>query len=118
MEENVIQINSAIMINVDVSVKNVMCVKVIIFVILPPCNCENGNYLGSILDDSAIICDEVIDAKAKTNDEETKTIPTNFKEKKTTCNMQNFYILLAFLLITIALLMAVISCYLIKYRAN
>ena len=33
--------------------------------------------------------------------------------------MQNFYILLAFLLITIALLIAVsIYCYLIKYRAK
>ena len=36
--------------------------------------------------------------------------------KKATCKTQNFYILLAFLLITIALLVAVsIYCYLIKY---
>ena len=57
------------------------------------------------MDDSAIICDEVTDAdaEAKLNDE-TKTIPTNFNEKKTTCTMQNFYISLAFLLVTIALL--------------
>ena len=34
MEENVIQINGRIMINVDVSVKNVMYVKKIMFVIL------------------------------------------------------------------------------------
>ena len=40
----------------------------------------------------------------------------NFNEKKATCKVQNFYILLAFLLITIALLIAVsIYCYLIKY---
>ena len=32
---------------------------------------------------------------------------TNFNEKKVTCKTQNFYILLAFLLITIALLIAV-----------
>ena len=41
------------------------------------------------------------------------------KRKKATCKTQNFYILLAFLLIATALLMAVsIYCYLIKYRAE
>ena len=63
------------------------------------------------MDDSAIICDEITDAdtEAKVNDEE-----RNFKEKKVTCKTQNFYILLVFLLITIALLIAVIIyCYLI-----
>ena len=44
---------------------------------------------------------------------------TNFNEKKATCKTQNFYILLSFLLITIALLIAFsIYCYLIKYRAK
>ena len=72
------------------------------------------------MDDSTIICDEVINADSKqslTDDYETSTIPTNFNEKKATCKTQNFYILLAFLLITIALLIAVsIYCYLIKHR--
>ena len=59
-----------------------------------------------------IICNEVLD-------EDDETIPKNFDEKKETCKMQNFYILLAFLLITIALLTAVsIYCYLIKYWAK
>ena len=45
-------------------------------------------------------------------------IPKNFSEKKATCKMQNFYILLAFLLIAIALLVAVsIYCYL-EYQDN
>ena len=67
------------------------------------------------MDDSAIMCDEIIESY----DEETKTLPTNFNEKKATCKTQNFYILLAFLLITIALLIVVsIYCYLIKYRAK
>ena len=57
------------------------------------------------MDDSAIIFDEVIDAKAKSNDKETKT---NFNEKKATCKMQNFCISLAFLLLTIALFMALV----------
>ena len=34
------------------------------------------------MDDSAIRCDEIIDAEAKSYNEETKTIPTNFNEKK------------------------------------
>ena len=78
------------------------------------CNCENGKYLASIMDDSKIICDEVI----KSYNEEIKTIPTNFNEKRVTCKTQGFYILLAFLLMTIALLIDVISMYsyMIKYR--
>ena len=62
-----------------------------------------------------IMCDEVIESYGK----ETKPIPTNFNEKKAICKMQNFYVLLAFLLLTIALLIAVsIYCYLTKYRAK
>ena len=36
-----------------------------------------------------------------------KTVLANFNEKRITCRTQNFYILLTFLLITIALLIAV-----------
>ena len=57
-------------------------------------------YLASIMDNSAITCDEVIDADVKLSlkdlDDKTKTIPTNFNEKKATCKTQNFYILLTF----------------------
>ena len=71
------------------------------------CNCENDEYLASIMDDSTIICDEVI----KPYDEE-----INFNEKKATYKKQNLYILLVFLLITIALLItAICYCFLIKY---
>ena len=38
---------------------------------LSTCNCENGKYLASIMNDSAIICDEIIDVKE-----------TNFNKKK------------------------------------
>ena len=62
------------------------------------------------MDNSTIICDEVTES-----DEE----ETNFIEKEATCKMQNLYILLAFLLIIIALLIAVsICCHLMKYRAK
>ena len=51
--------------------------------------------------------------------EEKETIPTNFNERKVTYKTQNFYILLAFLLITIALLIAVsVYCYLTKYQGK
>ena len=76
------------------------------------CNCENGKYLASVIDDSAIISDEIIESY----DKEIKTIPANYNEKKLTCKTGSFYILLVFSLITIELLIAVsIYCYLIKY---
>ena len=59
------------------------------------------------MDHSAISCDEVI----KSYDEEIKTIPKSFNKKRITCKTQKFYISLAFLLITITLLIAVsIQC--------
>ena len=60
-----------------------------------------------------------VGAEAKLNDETKLYNQTNFNEKKATCVTQNFYILLAFLLITITLLIAVgIYCYMIKYRVK
>ena len=42
------------------------------------CSCKKGEYLASIIEDSVITCDEIIDLKAKSYDDETKTIPKNF----------------------------------------
>ena len=61
------------------------------------CSCENGKYLGSIIDDLAVICDEIIDS--------TKTVPTETVPTRSTSTI--FYNLLVFLLITIILLRAV-----------
>ena len=69
MVESVIQIKNGIMINVDVSVKNIICEKDNVW------NPENGKYLISIINDSVVTCDEIIDP-------ETKAIPTNFNKKK------------------------------------
>ena len=75
------------------------------------------------MDDSVIMFDGVIewfdeDAEANSHDE-TKTILTKSNEKKATCKTHNFYILLAFWLTAIALLIAIsIYCYLMKYRAK
>ena len=70
-----------------------------------------------MMDDSAIICDEIIESYNEDTDAEAKLYhETNFNEKKGTCKMQNFYFLLTFLLIIIVSLIAVsIYCYLIKY---
>ena len=52
-------------------------------------------------------------------DAKTKTIPTNFMKKYITCKTQSLYILLAFLLITLVLLISVsIYYYLIKYKSK
>ena len=42
-----------------------------------------------------------------------ETAPTNLNKNKANCKMQNFYILLAFSLITVS-----IYCYLIKYQGK
>ena len=58
------------------------------------------------------MCDEIVE-------EETKIVTTNFDEKNGIYKTKNLYILLAFLLITIALLIAVsIYYYLTKYKAK
>ena len=75
------------------------------------CSCKNGKYLASITEDSVITCDEMI--------EETKTIATNFNERNIICETKNFYVLLIFLLITIALLIAInIYHCLIRYQTK
>ena len=89
-KKNVIQINRGIAINVNVIVKKFICVKKIMFgiqIMLATCNCEHGKYLARIMEDSEITCDEVI----KSYDEEMKTIPANFNEKKVTCKTKNLY---------------------------
>ena len=47
----------------------------------PICSCENSKYLASIIGDSVIMCDEIIEVEAKSFDEETKTVPINFNGK-------------------------------------
>ena len=86
MEENVIQINGGITVNVDVSIKNVMSMEKVIFGKI-----ENGKYLANIMYESVITCNEVIESF----DQKAKTVSTNFNEKRATCVILNFYILIA-----------------------
>ena len=61
------------------------------------------------MNDLAIMCDKIIEEK----------VPINLNEDKVSCKTQDFYILLAFLLIILASLIAVsIYCYLIQYRGK
>ena len=61
-----------------------------------------------------IACDEIIDTDAKSYNKKTKSAPTNI-----TCKTKSFHVLLAYLLITTALLIAVSNyCYLIRYKAK
>ena len=57
MKKNVIQINSGIVINIDVNIKNVMYMKKDYIWNPAICSCENGKYLASIMNDSSITCD-------------------------------------------------------------
>ena len=53
------------------------------------CSCENGKYLASVIDDSAITCDEVIESYEE--DAEARLYnKTNFNEKKAICFI-NYY---------------------------
>ena len=76
MEQNVSQIIVGMTINVHVSVRNSIYPKKIMFGILLLVAVKMEKKLGSIMDDSAFICDEVIKSY-----KEIKTIPTLINEK-------------------------------------
>ena len=71
MVESVIQMKTGIVINVNASAKVIIYFKKRNIWNPSTCSCTNGKYLASI------IKDEIIDAEAKSHNEETKTIPTN-----------------------------------------
>ena len=99
------------MINVSASPKKIIYVRKDCIWNPATCSCEHCKYVSSFTDDSVITCDEIM--------EEAKTFITNFNEKNEIFKTKSFYILLAFLLIITALLIAVsIYCYLIKYKAK
>ena len=60
MEENAIQIKSGITIYVSVIVKiQKTCVQKRLYP--ATCGCENGKYLASVIDNSVVMCDEIIE---------------------------------------------------------
>ena len=92
MKRNVSHVNGRITINVDVSLKKYsVCEKD--YVWNPSaCNCENRKYLASVMDDSVITRDKVIESY----NEKIKTVATNFNDKNMTSKAKNFYILQVF----------------------
>ena len=72
------------------------------------CAYENGKYLGRFIGALVIMCYEIIGAM--------KTVPTIFNERKVSCEIENVYTLLSFLLFTISLLKIFsIYCFFIKH---
>ena len=90
------------------------------------CICENSNYLKSIVDDSVIVYDEIINVTESVSTNVTITTLTNFTssvsinsdDKKVRYKM-NCYILHAFLLVNILLVMIALTCYhYVKHRSK
>ena len=84
------------------------------------CSCENDKSLASIIYNSVITCREIVDAEAEANSyDKEKKLLQQILIKKSICRKENIYVLLAFLLITIQLLISDSSyCYIIKYQAK
>ena len=101
MMENVIQIKSGIMINVNTCAKNIIYVQKITFVIFQHVVAKMINTKQVFIHNLMIACDEIKNMEAKSCDEKTKAIPRNiiFETK-------SLYSLLAFILINIASLIA------------
>ena len=112
MEESVIQVKSGIMINVDVGVKNILYVKKIIFGILQHVVPKMVNInIKKVLLMTQLLC--VMKLKKKQ-----KIFQQILMKKKEPCKTKFLY-LLPFLLVIIALLIAVtIYCYLMQYKSK
>ena len=70
--ENITRLEIGIMINVGESEKSKKASQKRLY-LESSCSCKNGKCIGSIIDDSVITNDKII--------EETKTVPINFDEK-------------------------------------
>ena len=121
MQENIIQINGGITINIDMSVKNAMYVKKVIFRIILYVILKMENIYRILWVNQQLCVMKLLDGdtKAKSNNKaqsynKTKAVPTSFNEENMTCKTQNIFVLLAFSLITIAAVS--IYIYLTKYQ--
>ena len=74
------------------------------------CAWEINRYLKSIANDLVIICNEIIDAVAKSYENVYGTESINLNDKKATCKIDNYYILITLLLVTILSLINA-TCY-------
>ena len=74
------------------------------------CIWKNGKYLGNIIDNSVIRCDEIINTVGNVSTAVTSTVSTNFYNKKVRYKM-DCYILHTVLLLIILLFTIAIICY-------
>ena len=74
------------------------------------CICEYDKYLGSIIDDSVMRCNEIINTADSVSTNVTSTVSANFHIKKVKCKM-DCYILHTVLLVIILLFLITIICY-------
>ena len=102
---NVTQIKNGTIINVNVNVKTIKRAIKIIVGILVHVSVRMTN-----IDDSAIRCDEIINAQGTVSTTVTSTVSTNFYNKKSRCKM-DCYILHSVLLVIILLFIIAIICY-------
>ena len=107
---NVIQIKNGIMINASASVKSIVCATNIVVGNLAHVFVRIVGIQKSIVDDSVILCHEIINVTDNVSKNVTNTISTNVMssvsinsdDEKVRYKM-NFYILHMFLLVTILL---------------
>ena len=84
MVKNVIQVKSGITISECKTPSKHVCENIIFGIQV------NGKHLESIINDSVIKCDEIVEALRS---ESTKIMPMNFNDKKATRKISNLYIL-------------------------
>ena len=90
---NVIHIKSEITINVSCEHKKHICQKD--YIQNPATlSCKNGKFLASVIDDLVITSDKIIDAEAKSYDNETKTVTIHLNEKNGICKKILYFICL------------------------
>ena len=111
--QRVIQIKNGIMININLSVKSIICVKKDYSWNSSACICKNGRYLKIIADDLVIVWDEVKSVTDSVSTNVTSNVSINSDDKKIRYKM-DCYILHMFLLVTILLFITVITCYIMK----
>ena len=73
------------------------------------CICENGKYFKSIVDESIIMCNEIISVRNSTANV-TNALPVNSDDKKVRCKM-DYHILQTVLLVHILLFLITCVCF-------
>ena len=82
------------------------------------CICENGKYLGRLINNLPIRCDEIINAVGDASKTDTSTVSTNIYEENIRCKMVCYIFNTVLLVITVLLIIAIICCHYEKHRSK